>query len=93
MSVKKLEISAAEFKTHCLQLMNEVQARRVRILLSKPVNQWIDEALTAPGLELAPLSAAVAIESCGLPGVIHADPADRLIIATARIEGALLMGL
>jgi PIN domain nuclease of toxin-antitoxin system len=35
----------------------------------------------------APISAAIAIHSSHLPGVLHADPGDRLIIATARHLG------
>jgi PIN domain nuclease of toxin-antitoxin system len=33
----------------------------------------------------------MAIESCQLPGQTHGDPADRMIIATARVIGASLM--
>jgi PIN domain nuclease of toxin-antitoxin system len=33
----------------------------------------------------------IAIESTRLPGVLHGDPADRIMIATARAMGASLM--
>jgi PIN domain nuclease of toxin-antitoxin system len=42
-----------------------------------------------PAIE--PLSPQVAIESCKLPDAFHSDPADRLIVATARVTGAALM--
>ena len=32
-----------------------------------------------------------AIDSCRLPGAFHADPADRLLVATARSENAALV--
>lgn len=64
---------------------------RGRITLSQPLHQWIELALRAPGLRLIPLSPDVAVESCKLPEGCPADPADRMIVATARIEGASLV--
>jgi PIN domain nuclease of toxin-antitoxin system len=37
------------------------------------------------------VSAAIAIESTRLPGNPHRDPADRMLIATARLSGAALV--
>ncbi|HEY4089548.1 MAG TPA: type II toxin-antitoxin system VapC family toxin [Bryobacteraceae bacterium] len=62
-----------------------------RIQLQKPCAQWVEEALTMPGISLAPLSPAIAIESNHLPGQFHGDPADRIIVATARVMGARLL--
>ena len=39
----------------------------------------------------APLTASMAVSSSCLPGTIHDDPADRLLIATAREMRATLM--
>jgi PIN domain nuclease of toxin-antitoxin system len=44
-----------------------------------------------PGIRLEPLSPEIAIASTRLPGAIHADPCDRMIAATARQAGAILM--
>jgi PIN domain nuclease of toxin-antitoxin system len=66
-------------------------ASRGKIVTNKPVLQWLNEAITAPATLLAPLSSEVATESCNLPGVFHNDPADRLIVATARVEKAVLV--
>ncbi|MFI4988594.1 MAG: type II toxin-antitoxin system VapC family toxin [Alphaproteobacteria bacterium] len=66
-------------------------ASRRRIMLLKPTAQWVEEALIAPGLSLEPLSPRIAIESCDLPGRFHNDPADRIIVATARVTDAILM--
>lgn len=52
---------------------------------------WLNKALTGPGLSLCPLTPDIAIESCNLPGTFHQDPADKLIVATARINGATLV--
>jgi PIN domain nuclease of toxin-antitoxin system len=62
-----------------------------RVQLFKTCTQWVDEALAISGLTLAPLSPAIAIESNHLPGGFHGDPADRIIVATARVLGARLL--
>lgn len=66
-------------------------AARQRIVLGKPIELWLDEALAPPGPEIEPLTSAIAAESCGLPDGFHQDPADRMIVATARISGATLI--
>jgi PIN domain nuclease of toxin-antitoxin system len=43
------------------------------------------QALAYPGIQLLPLSLEIAIESAGLPPPFHKDPADQIIVATARI--------
>jgi PIN domain nuclease of toxin-antitoxin system len=62
-----------------------------RVRLRLPCTEWVDRALGAPGLTLAPLTAQIAIESTRLPGSFHGDPADRIIIATARMMDARLL--
>ncbi len=51
------------------------------------------EAAAADGSVLVPAISVweVAVESCRLPGPFHHDPADRMIVATARIAGATLV--
>ena len=61
-----------------------------RIILAKPIRNWVKEALSQPGVKLAPLSPDIAIESNFLPGEFHQDPADRIICATAMIEDLIL---
>ena len=45
---------------------------------------WFARLMTAPGIRPAPFTASIAIGSSHLPGAPHRDPADRLLIATAR---------
>jgi PIN domain nuclease of toxin-antitoxin system len=66
-------------------------AARGRLSLGQPLGQWIERAVAAPGLSIEPLLPQVAIEGCSLPDAFHRDPADRLIVATARVIGAILM--
>ena len=48
-------------------------------------------ALSYPGVQLLPLTLDIVIESTRLPGEFHRDPADQLIVATARLHGLPLM--
>ena len=43
--------------------------------------------LSTPGIGEAPVTGAVGVESVLLPGEIHGDPADRMLVATARLNG------
>jgi PIN domain nuclease of toxin-antitoxin system len=62
-----------------------------RIDLELDCHTWVRQALATPGLTLAALTPEIAIASTRLPGDLHGDPADRIIIATARAHGATLM--
>lgn len=53
--------------------------------------EWVNRALNVPGISLVPLTPEIAISSSRLPGDFHGDPADRIIVATARKTGALLI--
>jgi PIN domain nuclease of toxin-antitoxin system len=45
---------------------------------------WFARFATGPGIRLAELTPSIAIDASWLPGDLHGDPGDRLIIATAR---------
>jgi PIN domain nuclease of toxin-antitoxin system len=62
-----------------------------RVVLSQPLAQWMTQAVSAPGLAIEPLLPQVAVEAYALPDAFHRDPADRLIVATARVTNAALM--
>jgi PIN domain nuclease of toxin-antitoxin system len=62
-----------------------------RIELATEVRTWVGQALSRPGIRLQALTPSIAIESTRLPGKLHRDPADRLLIATCRILGATLV--
>ena len=53
--------------------------------------EWVEHAFGLPALSLMPLTPAICIRSSRLPGGFHGDPADRLIVATAREVGAVLL--
>jgi PIN domain nuclease of toxin-antitoxin system len=45
---------------------------------------WFDRFTARPEVEIVPLTSDILIDSCFLPGEVHGDPADRILIATAR---------
>jgi PIN domain nuclease of toxin-antitoxin system len=59
-------------------------AARGRISLRMSPQKWFDRLLDAPGVRLADMPPSVLIASSFLPGEQPADPADRIIAATAR---------
>ena len=62
-----------------------------RISLNMAIGDWLNAAFTRGRLQLAPLSPMIAIESTRLPGELHRDPADRMLVATARVENLTLL--
>lgn len=62
-----------------------------RIGISLDPMDWINRALEMPKLRLVPLSPALAYRSTVLPQPFHDDPADQMIVATAREENATLL--
>jgi PIN domain nuclease of toxin-antitoxin system len=64
-----------------------------RLSLPVPVGEWLDQALAYPGMRLLELTPQVAVESTQLPGTFHRDPADQLIVATARVYDCPLVTL
>lgn len=67
----------------CWEIAKKVQSRKLD--LDQDVSTWIEKALAYPGVQLVDLSPDIVIESTRLPGEFHRDPADQLIVATARI--------
>ena len=64
---------------------------RGRLRLDRAVVEWIETVLDLPGFRLLPIEPAIAIASVRLPGTFTRDPADRLLVATARHHGAQLV--
>jgi PIN domain nuclease of toxin-antitoxin system len=66
-------------------------AERNRLLLNVDVADWVEAALSRPQTKLVELTPQIAIESVRLPGAIHRDPVDRLLVATARLSDCPIM--
>ena len=55
-----------------------------RLRLGQEVGAWLEAVLSLPSVRLAPIEPQIALDSVRLPGDFHTDPADRIIVATAR---------
>lgn len=62
-----------------------------RLSLRDDVMEWVRSALMRPGLRLVPLEPEIAVASTRLPFEMHGDQADRILVATARRLGAVLV--
>ena len=62
-----------------------------RLALSMDVAAWLAAVEAIDGLRFVPIDNAIAVGAVTLPGDFHKDPADRLIVATARVLGAGLV--
>lgn len=62
-----------------------------RLRLSMDVRDWVIRSEALPFLTFVPVDNAIAVQSTRLPGALHGDPADRIIIATAQSLGAELV--
>jgi len=60
-----------------------------RFRFTIPVDRWLEEASTAPGIQIVPLSLPIIITAARL--TMLRDPADMLIVATAQHHGARLV--
>ena len=62
-----------------------------RIQLHLPLRDWLDQATAPPLVRRFGITPAVAAEVAGLPGSFHRDPADRILVATARVLRSTLL--
>jgi PIN domain nuclease of toxin-antitoxin system len=67
------------------------KVEKEQLILDRPVDDWIDAAIMVQGLHVWELTRPILIQSCALPGPFHGDPADQLIVATARHHEAVLI--
>jgi len=67
-----------------MEIARKVAAGRLQLSRGLSARVWFARALSEPGFEESPLTSEIAIAAYELPEPFHKDPADRLIIATAR---------
>ena len=66
-------------------LLAKPRVRRDPALIFLPdPKTWFSLFLAGPGIKLAAFTPDIAIDASWLPGELHGDPGDRMIIATAR---------
>ena len=62
-----------------------------RIRLTLPLREWLAKAAAPPLVRRHGISPAISAETAALPDSFHRDPADRILVATARVLGATLL--
>lgn len=62
-----------------------------RIALSVDVGAWLAVVSQIEAIRFVPVDNEIAVKSIELPGAFHKDPADRIIVATARKLAAPLV--
>jgi len=60
---------------------------RTGLLFLPDPKVWFARFLTGPGIREAMFNSEIAIDASYLPGELHSDPGDRLLVATARHLG------
>lgn len=61
--------------------------RRTAVLFTPDPKTWFARVMAGPGIREAALTPEMAIDASFLPGQLHGDPGDRLLVATARHLG------
>ena len=61
------------------------------LTLAGRLQTWVSESLNALLADTVPLTHEIAITAYDLPGEFHRDPADRMLVATARVLDLTLM--
>lgn len=64
---------------------------KAKLGISCDPETWMEEALDMPRLSIVPLSPRIVYRSTVLPPPFHSDPADQIIVATAREENATVI--
>ena len=73
----------------CWEVAKLVEYGRLELPCS--LTDWFAQALSYPGIHILELTPAIAVASTQLPGEFHRDPADQIIVSTARAHKCPLM--
>jgi len=64
---------------------------RGKLVLAMDVDSWLDTVRQIESIRFVPVDIEIGLKSVSLPGEFHKDPADRMIVATARKMAAPLV--
>jgi len=62
-----------------------------RIELRKELDRWVSQSLDLLACSTIELDHEIALAAYALPGDFHRDPADRILVASARVHGLTLL--
>jgi PIN domain nuclease of toxin-antitoxin system len=66
-------------------------AKKERINLGQPTLSWIKNALKLSGTQLVHITPEIAVDSTEFLADFHGDPANRILVATARVLDLVLV--
>jgi PIN domain nuclease of toxin-antitoxin system len=92
--LRKLDRAAATGTLHvsaitCWEIAMLTRAGKLRV--RGPVLGWLEQALELTRTAVVSFAPAIAVDAVELPSWGYTDPADRIIVATARYLGAALV--
>lgn len=94
LSTRALELIRGNAEELCVSAISafeiSLKHRKGRLTLPLEPERWFGLALEHHGLFECPVSWQVATRSALLPD-LHADPCDRILVATAQIHGGTLL--
>lgn len=79
-ALKKSEVIISSISAWEIAMLIEKE----RLILSMDIESWLDEVAQIDGVRFVSVDNEIGIKSTKLPGEFHKDPADRMIVATAR---------
>lgn len=65
--------------------------KKGKLILTNYTDTWLEKIESLPSVKFVPVDNKIAAQSVNLPDFSHKDPADRMIIATAREYGATII--
>lgn len=89
-----IERALARGELHVSMISIWEMAKKVekgQLALDRPLDEWLEAAVSADGLAVADLTRPIMIDSCRLPQPFHGDPGDQMIVATTRFLSATLV--
>jgi PIN domain nuclease of toxin-antitoxin system len=66
-------------------------AKAGRLALTMDAAEWLETVAQVPAVRFVPVDVHISVHSVDLPGAFHKDPADRIIVATARHDSVPLI--
>ncbi len=72
-------------------MLSKPRGSRAALQFLPDPKTWFARLMAGPGIHEATLTPAIAVDASYLPGNLHGDPADRLLVATARHLGVPLV--
>jgi len=95
LSPKFAEIIRRNRKNLCISVIScweiSMLVAKQRLDLGTPAAEWFKNVISESGIRVLNLTPEIAADAYTLPGKFHDDPADRMIVATARNMDCLLL--